>query len=197
MPACLSLTSQSFLQCHKKYSFRRVRDISDIRIAPVKSGFNTVRLHWSKTGICSVSTLGASLGRIIFTVFIRKSEKLWKVLRDCLNNLPTGLPSGLQTFPRGCTPWESPMTFGNSLGQIFPDNPYGISTVCTTQPNLLHSAGRIGSLSFCGLLHIVCHQRHPALPLFGRAIQDNVWSNISILECITVTTYKITNCRNL
>ena len=47
----------------------------DFRITPVKAGFNTVRLHWSKTGICSVLTLGASLGLIIFTVLIRKSEK--------------------------------------------------------------------------------------------------------------------------
>ena len=95
------------------------------------SGFNTVRLHWSKTGICSVLTLGASLGLIIFTVLVRKSEKQWKVLRDCLKNLPTGVPSGHQTFPRECAPREGLMTLANSLGQIFPDNPYRLSTVCT------------------------------------------------------------------
>ena len=68
-------------------------------------------------------TLGASLGLIIFTVLIQKSEKQWKVLRDCLKNLPTGIPSGHQTFPRGCAPQESLMTLGNFQGQIFPDNP--------------------------------------------------------------------------
>ena len=111
--------------------WRHTQLFPDCRITPVKSGLNTVRLHWSKTGICSVLTLGASLGLIIFTVLIRKSEKQWKVLRDCLKNLPTGIPSGHQTFPRGCAPRESLMTLGNSLGQIFPDNPYGLSTVCT------------------------------------------------------------------
>ena len=40
----------------------------DFRITPVKSGFTTVRLNWSKTGICLVFTLGVSLGLIIFTV---------------------------------------------------------------------------------------------------------------------------------
>ena len=115
------IVTRSTMLCHV---------LSDFRITPVKSGFNTVRLHWSKTGICSVLTLGASLGLIIFTVLIRKSEKQWKVLRDCLKNLPTGIPSGHQTFPRGCAPRESLMTLGNSLGQIFPDNPYGLSTVC-------------------------------------------------------------------
>ena len=52
-------------------------------------------------------TLGASLGLIIFTVLIRKSEKQWKVLRDCLKNLPTGIPSGKsddsQEFPRAAS----------------------------------------------------------------------------------------------
>ena len=96
----------------------------------MKSGFTLFRVWAASTGICSVLTLGASLGLIIFTVLIRKSEKQWKVLRDCLKNLPTGIPSGHQTFPRGCAPWESLMTLGNSLGQIFPDNPYGLSTVC-------------------------------------------------------------------
>ena len=40
-------------------------------------------------------------------------------------------PLSHQTFPWGCTPRESLMTLGNSLEQIFPDNPYGLSTVCT------------------------------------------------------------------
>ena len=53
------------------------------------------------------------------------------MLRDCLKNLPLGVPSGNETFPQGCAPQESLMTLRNSLRQIFPDNPYGLSTVCT------------------------------------------------------------------
>ena len=73
----------------------------------------------------------ATLGLIFFTVLIQKSEKQWKVLSGCLKNLPSGIPSGHQTFPRGCAPRESLMTLGNSLGQIFPDNHCGLSTVYT------------------------------------------------------------------
>ena len=102
----------------------------------MKSGFNTVRVRASSTGICSVLTLRASLGLIIFTVLIQKSEKQWKVLRDCLKNLPTGVPLGHQTFPCGCAPREILMTLGNSLGLIFPDNPYKLSTVCSTLTEL-------------------------------------------------------------
>ena len=76
----------------------------------------------------------ATLGLIFFTVLIQKCEKQWKVLRDCLKNLPMGISSGHQTFLRGCAPREILMTLGNSLGQIFPDNPYGLSTVCTRLP---------------------------------------------------------------
>ena len=36
---------------------------------------------------------------------------------------------GHQTFPPGCAPQESLMTFRNFLGQIFPDNHCGLSTV--------------------------------------------------------------------
>ena len=72
-----------------------------------------------------------NLGLIIFTVLIKKSEKQWKVLRDCLKNLRTGVPLGYQTLPWGCAPRESLMTLGKSLRQIFPDNPYRLSTVCT------------------------------------------------------------------
>ena len=39
---------------------------------------------------------------------------------------------GNQTFPWGCAPWESLMTPGNSLGQIFPDNHCGLSTAYTS-----------------------------------------------------------------
>ena len=70
-------------------------------------------------------------GRIIFTILIQKSEKQWNVLRVCLENLLTGGPSGNQTFLRGCTPQESLITLGTSLGQIFPDNLFRLSTVFT------------------------------------------------------------------
>ena len=71
-----------------------------------------------------------NLGLIFFTVLIQNSDKQWKVLSGCLKNLPSRIPLGHQTFPRGCAPRESLMTLGNSLGQIFPDNHCGLSTVC-------------------------------------------------------------------
>ena len=64
-------------------------------ITPVKSGFNTVKLHWSKTGICS--GFRATLGRMIFTNLIQKSEKQWKVRKIFLENLLKGSPSGNQS----------------------------------------------------------------------------------------------------
>ena len=73
----------------------------------------------------------ATLGLILFTVLMQKSEKQWKVLSGCLKNLPLGIPLGHQTFPRGCAPRESLMTLGNFLGQIFPDKHSGLSTVYT------------------------------------------------------------------
>ena len=75
----------------------------------------------------------ATLGHIFFTILIQKSEKQWKILRVCLENLPTGGPSGNQTIIWACTPQESLITLGTSLRQIFPDNPFGLSIVCTTQ----------------------------------------------------------------
>ena len=36
-----------------------------------------------------------------------------------------------------CSLQESLMTLGNSLGQIFPDNPYGLSIVCTEAGQLI------------------------------------------------------------
>ena len=42
-----------------------------------------------------------NLYRIILTVLFQKSEKQWKVLGVCLENLPMGGPSGNQTdYPR-------------------------------------------------------------------------------------------------
>ena len=63
-----------------------------------------------------------NLGHIMFTVLIQKSEKQWKVLRVCLENLPMGGPSGNQTFLWGCAPQESLITLGTSQGQISPDH---------------------------------------------------------------------------
>ena len=80
----------------------------------------------------------ATLSLIIFTVLIQKSEKQWKILSGCLKNLPSGIPLGHQTFPRCCAPRESLMTLGNALGQIFPDNHCGLSTVYTTLHCTLH-----------------------------------------------------------
>ena len=60
----------------------------------------------------------ATVGRLILTILIQKSEKL-----------PTGDPSGNQTFLRGCAPQESLITVGTSLEQIFSDSPFVLSTV--------------------------------------------------------------------
>ena len=45
-----------------------------------------------------------TLGLVFFSVLIHKSEKQWKFFRDCLENLPTGIPSGHQSDD----PWEFP-----------------------------------------------------------------------------------------
>ena len=58
----------------------------------------------------------ATLGRIIFTISIQKSEKQRKVLRVFWKNLPMKGPSS---------------TLGTTLGQIFPENPSRFSTVYT------------------------------------------------------------------
>ena len=63
----------------------------------------------------SVTSL-ATLGRIIITILIRKSEKLWNVFRVCLDNLPTEGPLGNQTFLQDGTPQESLITLWTSLG---------------------------------------------------------------------------------
>ena len=72
---------------------------------------------------------GAILGLIIFTVLIQKSEgkKEWKVLRDCLKHLPTGLPLSHQAFPLGYVPRESLINLGNSLGFFFQRAPTAFS----------------------------------------------------------------------
>ena len=85
---------------------------TDFLINPVKSGFNTVRLHLGKNRNMFRVNPRVTLGRIIFTFLIGESEKEWKVPRDCLRNLPKGGPSGNQTF---CL-----ITLGTSIRQIFP-----------------------------------------------------------------------------
>ena len=51
-------TEASTVSAHACFSFVTSRVLPDFRITLVKSGFNTDRLHWSKTGICSMLTLG-------------------------------------------------------------------------------------------------------------------------------------------
>ena len=77
----------------------------------------------------------ANLGRIIFTIFYNpKSVKQWKVPRVCLENLPTGGPSGNQTILWGCAPQESLITLGTSQGQSFPENLLGLSNAFQLKP---------------------------------------------------------------
>ena len=106
----------------------------------------------------SLMTLGNSLGHIfpdnhcgLFTVLIQNSEKQWKVFSGCLKNLPSGTPSGHQTIPRGCAPRKSLMTLGNSLGQIFPENHCGLSTVYTTLSLALSTVHSSLSTQRCAL----------------------------------------------
>ena len=82
----------------------RAWDRPDFWITPVKSGFITIGLHWSNTGICSVLTLGASLGLIIFTVLFQKSEKQWKVRSNCLQKFAHGNSLRSSDFPLGLRP---------------------------------------------------------------------------------------------
>ena len=76
-------------------------------------------------------------------------------------NWPTGGPSGNQTLPRGCTPRESLIYLGASLGQIFPDNSCGFSSVCPKVWTLLlhssHCAGGPG-LSHLAVTSLSLHR---------------------------------------
>ena len=83
-------------------------------LQPLKSGFNTVRLMQVPTHCFSRQTHGATLGHIFF-VFLK--PKVCQTVES-----PLGL-SG--KFAHG-------RSLGTSLGQIFPDNPFRLSTVCTT-----------------------------------------------------------------
>ena len=60
----------------------------------------------NSTRICIEFTYRATLGLLFVTVLIQKSDKQWKVFSGCLQNLPTKIPSGHQTFPLGCAPRE-------------------------------------------------------------------------------------------
>ena len=66
-------------------------------------------------------------------IYTNKAELIGRKasLRDCQKNLLTEVHSGHQTFPRGSATRESLMTLWNALGQIFLDNPFGLSTVYT------------------------------------------------------------------
>ena len=70
----------------------------------------------------------ATLGLIFFTVLIQNSDKQWKVLSGCLKKLPSGIPSGHQTFPRGCAPPESMMTLGKFFQTTTEDFPLFFQT---------------------------------------------------------------------
>ena len=75
--------------------------------------------------------------------------------------MPTGGPSGYQTLPQGCTPRESLISLGASLGHIFPDNSCSFSTVCPKAWTLLlhssHCAGGPG-LSHLAVTSLSLHR---------------------------------------
>ena len=105
---------------------------TDFVLQPPKSGHKTVRLEPVRTHCFSGQAHGTTLGHIFFGFWSPKFDNQWKVLRECLKNLPMGGPLGNQVFPQGCAPQESLITLGTSLGQIFKDNPFGLFTICTT-----------------------------------------------------------------
>ena len=103
----------------------------EFRITPVNSGYYTLQIYPRVYVNMFRVKPRVTLGLIFFTVLIQNSDKQWQVLSGCLKKLPSGIPSGHQTFPRGCAPRESLMTLENSLGQLFPNNHSGHSTVYT------------------------------------------------------------------
>ena len=86
------------------------RLLADFWITLVKSGFYTVRLVPRPSQNMFRVDPRETLGRIIHSILIQKSEKQWKVLRVFLKNLPTGGPLGNQTYLLGCAPQESLIT---------------------------------------------------------------------------------------
>ena len=113
--------------------FYCTKEVPDFLLQKTKSGFNTVRLPCGKPGICSDNSCGTHSLRF------RKPEVGLKVEKpkDLSENLPTGGPLGTRTFPRSWAPRESLISLRTSLGQNFPDNSCGFSTVCPRQPQTL------------------------------------------------------------
>ena len=111
--------------------------ISDFWIAPVKSGFPTLqiypRVYWN---MFIVKPGGKSVPYILHCF----NPKVWQTVESPLC-LSEKFPSDHQTFPWGCAPREILVTLGNSLWQIFPDNYYILSTVCTIVSISFYSAG--------------------------------------------------------
>ena len=93
-------------------------NLTEFRITPVNSGYYTLQIYPRVYVNMFRVKLRATLGLIFFTDLIKNSDKQWKVLSGCLKKLPSGIPSGHHTL-------------GSSLGQLFPDNHCGLSTVYT------------------------------------------------------------------
>ena len=86
----------------------------------------------------------ATLGHLIFTSIIQKSEEQGKVLK-VFWKFAHGRPAGNQTLLDGCAPWESLITLGTTLGQTISRQPFGLSTVCTRLENSeVQTAGLAG-----------------------------------------------------
>ena len=136
----------AIIACLGKERRPRQAEISpEFWIAPVNSGYYALQIYPRVYQNMFRVKPRVNLCLIFFTVLIQNSDKQWKVLSGCLKNLPSRIPSGHQTFPRGCAPRESLMTLGNSLGQIFPDNHCRLSTVCPILLiNVIHGAQNIG-----------------------------------------------------
>ena len=91
-------------------TFSKCRQIgTEFRITPVNSGYYTLRIYAKVYVNMFRVKPRATLGLIFFTVLIQNSDKQWKVLSGCLEKV----------------------ALGNSLGQLFPDNHCGLSTVYT------------------------------------------------------------------
>ena len=81
----------------------------EFRINPVNSGYYTLQIYPRVYVNMFRVKPRATLGLIFFTVLIQNSDKQWRVLSGCLEKV----------------------ALGNSLGQLFPDNHCGLSTVYT------------------------------------------------------------------
>ena len=126
----VSLTTVSLKNNHfQPFLWSNIAQIwSYFVLQPPKYGFYTVRLEPVQTHCLSRQAHGPTLGHIFFGFWSPKSNKEWKVLRDCQKKLLTGGPSGNQTFPQSCAPRKSLITLWTCLGQFFPDNRFGLFT---------------------------------------------------------------------